>query len=387
MSQGPSPEEFRLALSTGNYHHVKDGVSLTLNRWVGFLLHSNVRVRVYAPAVPNPDVQHVGELEAVPSFAIPGRAEYRVSKGLSRHNRASLEAFQPHLVHIATPDPAGFQMLKWARKRDIPVVASFHTNFASYYRYYNLSILSPPSWLYFRWFYNRCRHVYVPTPSMAKELVEHGIDKDRLRLSARGVDLELFHPSKRTQDQRTELGFTPDTVVVTFVSRLVLEKNVELFCRVVKELKRTNPQVGALVVGEGPARQRMESMLPDAVFTGRLTGEELARAYACSDIFFFPSVTETFGNVTLEAMASGLPCVVAKAAGGASLIDHGNTGYTVSVRKEEASIRKLDKLITDPQLRRQMGETSRSKAETYNWPRIHSELLSFYRQVIKQQLE
>lgn len=371
----------RLALTSGNYHHIKDGVSLTLNRLVAFLEQKQAEIRIFAPVVKQPDLHHNGLLHPVFSIPAPGRSEYRIPLFLGSKNRALLKAFNPDLVHIATPDPVGFQAQSWALKNGIPVVSSFHTNFISYLPYYKLEGLMEGGYRLLTRFYNRCEHVYVPTPSMAEELIRHGIEPGRIRLWQRGVDSTLFHPSKRSFQWRASHHIQPEDIVITFVSRLVVEKNTELFCKVLRSLD-PSLRVRALVVGDGPARAQMQELLPEGIFTGRLLGEELAAAYASSDLFFFPSVTETFGNVTLEAMASGLPCVVANAAGGSSLVEKGRSGEIVSVNDHREAVQVIQSILGNTNLRKQMAIRARQIAEGYSFVKVNEQLFSYYKEIL-----
>ena len=374
--------KFRTAIFTGNYNHIRDGVSLTLNRWVAFLLKHDVEVLVFGPTIEKPALEHSGTLIAVPSIRLPGRPEYRFSSSFPKKVRDKLEAFDPDLVHIATPDYLGLKALKWAKKNHVPVVSSYHTHFASYLKYYKLSLLEPLLWKYLSWFYGNCEHVYVPTPSMAETLKEKNI-KSNLKIWARGIEPDLFSPKKRSEAWKKEQGFNENDVVISFISRLVWEKNLELYAEVLNKLKKSYPQAKAMVVGDGPAGSGLKKMLPDAVFTGFLTGEELAKAYACSDIFFFPSDTETFGNVTLEAMASGLPCVVADATGSRSLVEHGENGYIVPVERSDKFYKFIERLITEKELRAAMSAASLKKAEKYSWEAINKKLLNDYNEVLE----
>ena len=186
----------RVALFTGNYNHIADGVSLTLNRLVAFLEACGVEVLVFGPTVPAPPMEHAGRLVPIPSTPIPGRPEYRLTTRFPRAVRRELEAFQPTLVHLATPDLAGYRALRWAKAHDVPVVASYHTHFSSYLKYYNISALEGLFWQYARWFYGQCEHVYVPSRSMAAVLRSHEITEG-LRLWERGVDASRFGPQQR----------------------------------------------------------------------------------------------------------------------------------------------------------------------------------------------
>ena len=373
--------EIRVALFTGNYNHIRDGVSLTLNRLVQFLMDNGVEVLIFGPTVDNPDLEHNGTLIPVPSKRLPGRPEYRFSTSFPEEARSKLEQFRPTLVHIATPDLLGYKSLKWAEKNKIPVVSSYHTHFTSYLKYYKLSILEPVLWKYLKWFYGKCRQLYVPTESMADTIREKGIECD-LKIWARGIENQMFSPDKRDSDWRKKHGFDEDDLVITFVSRLVWEKNLKVFADVVGRLMAKYSHVKSMIVGDGPAADELKKSFPDAVYTGFLKGEDLARAYAGSDIFFFPSDTETFGNVTLEAMASGLPCVVADAAGSKSLVDQNVNGFRVDADKPDEFYNVLEKLVTDEKLRKEMADKSVKMAQNYSWDAINGKLLEYYKQVV-----
>lgn len=374
--------ELRVALFTGNYNHIRDGVSLTLNRLVGFLEEKGIPVIVFGPTVDEPAFEHNGELVSVPSVRMPvsGRSEYRVTVGFPKEAKRRLNQFNPTLVHLATPDLLGFRAMRWAQANDVQIVSSYHTHFTSYLQYYNLEMLEQLGWKFLVWFYSQCKHVYVPSPSMADELNNHGIDKG-VRIWARGVYTDRFHPDKRDMDWRRSIGFEDDDKVVTFVSRLVWEKELQTYVDVVKKLGGT---IRPMIVGDGPARKELEQMLPKAHFTGFVTGKELHRAYASSDIFFFPSASETFGNVTLEAMSSGLPCVVADATGSRSLVEPGVNGYLAPPRDTEEFARCIKEISSDDNLRNKMGKAARQKALAYSWDKINQKLLDNYYEVLDE---
>jgi phosphatidylinositol alpha 1,6-mannosyltransferase len=372
---------FKVALFTGNYNHIRDGVSLTLNRLVKFLENEGIEVLVFGPTIDEPAFEHHGRLIPVPSISIPGRPEYRMSISLPKDARIELDHFDPDIVHIATPDMLGYKALKWARKKDKAIVASYHTHFPSYLKYYKLQMFEFIGWKYLRWFYSYCSQVFVPTPSMIESLQDHGIIGD-LRIWARGVDSALFSPDKRDENWRKKFGFKKDDVIVTFVSRLVWEKNLKLYADTVKTVAGKNPKVKPLIVGDGPAMDGLRKILPNAVYTGFLTGDELATAYASSDIFFFPSDTETFGNVTLEAMTCGLPCIVADAIGSKSLVDDSENGYLVSVENPGKFIEALEKLSSSEELRLRMGKKSLEKSKEYSWEQVNSKVITYYNEVL-----
>ena len=380
---GPPGEELRVALFTGNYNYIKDGVALTLNRLVAFLERRGVRVLVFAPVAQTPAFQHAGELVPVPSFAIPTRKEYRIALGLPRSARKRLEAFRPTLFHIAVPDILGYQALKLAERWKVPVVASYHTRYDTYLRFYGLGLFEALGQRYMRAFYNRVRRVYPPSESMAEIIRAEG-QSQHVEVWARGVDSDLFAPAKRDMAWRRAQGIADDAVAISFAGRLVKEKNTAIYMRVMNALTATGLKVKPIVIGDGPEMAAMKAGLKNGVFAGFLHGAELARAYASSDIFFFPSESETFGNVTLEAMASGLPAVNAIASGSNSLVVEGVTGHLVSARDEATLGARLETLARDEALRRRMGEAARARALDYSWDHILDGLLASYRRVLTE---
>jgi glycosyltransferase involved in cell wall biosynthesis len=367
----------RIALFTGAYNHIADGVSLTLNRLVSFLESQGANVRVFGPTIPNPPLKHAGTLIPVRSISAPGRPEYRVSLGLSGNAFDSLTEFDPHLFHIATPDLLGLAALRHANRIGKPVVASYHTHFASYLRYYRLGVLEPAVWSYLRWFYRQCRHVYVPTASMMKVLESNGISGN-LRLWPRGVESQLFNPARRSDQWREARSIDRDDTVIAFVSRLVSEKGLDVVIDVIRELKERGVAHRIVIVGDGPERDRLRAALPDAIFEGHRTGEDLATAYASSDVFLFPSDTETFGNVTLEALSSGLPAVVANATGSNALVQDGYNGFLATPRVSREFLEKTETLLRGADLRSQMSANARKSAESYDWEMVLARMTSYY---------
>jgi glycosyltransferase involved in cell wall biosynthesis len=373
----------RVALFSGNYNYIVDGASKALNRFVAYLENQGHEVLVFAPTARVPAFQHSGTLISVPSVPLPGnRKEFRLALGLPAAVRRKLDAFRPDIVHLSAPDWLGHEALNYARSKGVPAVASFHTRFDTYPRFYGARWLEPLVTDYLRRFYGRCVHVYAPAQSMVDELKRDGIGRD-IRIWARGVDGALFNPKKRDLEWRRGLGFKDDDVVVLFVGRVVLEKSIDVFSNAVIAASTDNPKIRALVVGEGPERKRFMAQLPQGVFTGQLEGEKLARAYASADIFLNPSITETFGNVTLEAMASALPCVCAAASGSLSLVEQGRTGLLVSPEEGVSGYSAaLNKLAMDQGLRRVLAAAGRAKAEGFAWPVILEGLTQSYREAL-----
>lgn len=356
----------RVALFSGNYCATKDGAAVALNRLVAYLERQGVEVLVFSPTVEKPMMEPVGAVVSVRSVPLPGRGEYRIAFGLPKECRRRLDAFKPTLIHIAAPDLLGYAALRYARAHDVPAVASFHTRFETYLRYYGLRWLEGLAIRYLRHFYSRCEHLYPPSESMADELRKLGVGGE-IRMWTRGVDRQEFNPARRSLEWRRSLGIGDDDVVVSFVSRLVKEKGLETFASVLDTLTAQGVAHKALVIGQGPELDWMRERMPAAVFTGHLNGQDLARGYASGDIFFFPSVTETFGIVTLEAMASGLAPVCADATGSRSLISDGETGYLVARGDHAAFVEKVGSLVTDRARRERVSQAAVTRAAAFDW--------------------
>lgn len=376
-----SPPEKRIALFAGAYNHIADGVALTLNRLVDYLERQNIPARVFAPTVDEPALDHAGTLIPVPSIPFPGRSEYRCSLGLTPSVRKELEAFDPTLLQISTPDLLGLQALRYGRSKGIPVAGTYHTHFTSYLKYYHLDLLEPMVWRYLRYFYQRCDYVYVPTTAITEVLRDHGIE-DGFRLWQRGVDVDHFRPGRSSASWRRAHGIGPDEVVVAFVSRLVWEKGLDTYAQVIERLEQENVPHRSLIVGDGPAREELEARLPNTVFPGFLRDEALTQAYASSDIFLFPSDTETFGKVTLEAMASGLPTVCADAAGSRDLVQDGTTGFLCPPADVDAFTECVRRLIGNSSLRRRMGQAAFERAQEFAHDKILAQIVRHYDDIL-----
>ncbi|KQU56087.1 glycosyl transferase family 1 [Sphingomonas sp. Leaf339] len=370
--------DLRVALFSGNYNYVRDGANQALNLLVGHLLSRGVAVRVYSPTVANPAFPATGDLVDVPAIPLPaGRGEYRMARGLSGSVKRDLAAFAPNIVHVSAPELLGHRAVSWGRRKGIPVVASLHTRFETYPRYYGLSILERPIERLLARFYGRCDEVLVPTPGIATILRQWGVTTP-IDIWSRGVNHDRFNPAQRDATWRRELGIPDQAVAIGFLGRLVKEKGLDVFAEVAKALSARGVPHEVLVIGDGPAREWFAGQVPTAKFAGFQRGEALGRAVASMDVFFNPSVTETFGNVTLEAMAAGVPVVAARATGASDLVDEGKTGFLVSPRDAAAYADAIGRIVADPALRLAMGAAGHAKAATYRWDTINEAVLDAY---------
>jgi phosphatidylinositol alpha 1,6-mannosyltransferase len=373
--------DLRVALFSGNYNYVRDGANQALNRLVAYLLRQGVQVRVYSPTVKHPAFPPTGDVVSIPSIPIPGRKEYRLPIALPARVRRDLAEFNPNVVHVSSPDIVGHRAVSWARKNKIAAVASVHTRFETYLAYYHLQAFEPDVRAILRRFYSRCEVVMAPADSTAAILRAQRMNRD-IAIWARGIDRDQFNPERRDMEWRRSIGIADDEMVIAFLGRIVMEKGLDVFSDAIHAFAAHNVRYRVLVIGEGPARPWFEDQLPDAIFLGEQTGSDLARALASADVLLNPSITEAFGNVTLEAMACALPVVAADASGATNIVRNGITGTLVDPDELEEFADALGAYARDPELRRRHGEAGLAVAETMDWDSINAQVIRVYKHAI-----
>ena len=377
------PGDLRVALFSGNYNYVRDGANQALNRLVGYLLRQGVQVRVYAPTVDEPAFPATGDLVSVPSVPIPGRSEYHLPLALTARIKRDLREFAPNVVHISSPDIVADRAISWARRNKIAAVASVHTRFDTYLAYYHLEFFEPAARAIMRRIYRRCEAIMAPAESTAAILRAQRMNRD-ISIWGRGIDREQFNPGRRDLEWRRGLGIADDEVVVGYLGRIVMEKGLDVFADAMHELDERGVAHRMLIIGEGPARPGFEQQLPGAIFLGEQTGTDLARALASADILLNPSITEAFGNVTLEAMACGLPVVAANATGATNLVRHGHTGMLVEPSDIDGFADALERYVRDPERRARHGAAGLKVARTMDWDHINSAVIKTYIRAISK---
>lgn len=338
------------------------------------------KVRVYSPVTDTPAFEPAGTLIPVPSVALPIRGEFRLALGLPAVIRRDIMRFGPDIVHVATPDILDTRAQTFAKKIGVPIVASQHTLFETYLEHYHLGWLRPLAEAHLARFYRRSDHVLVPTDALAADMRRLRAD-DAVTVWSRGVDRALFYPARRDMAWRRSKGLDDGDVAVLFFGRLVLEKGIARFVSVIARLRRQGLPVRALVVGDGPAGRAFDT-LPDAVLTGHLEGEELARAVASADVLYHPSMTETFGNVVLEAMAAGLPVVAADAPSSRSLLDGHRAGVLCPSDDIDTACAALAELAQSPERRRDLGNAAWERSALYSWDAASMAVERAYRLVL-----
>lgn len=344
---------------------------MTLSHLVEGLAHRSHQVTVIRPRQGESDHERIDGLYQeilTTGFPIPGYTMLRLGLPARKRLIHKWQQERPDIVHIATEGPLGYSALLAANKLGIPVSSSFHTNFHSYSRHYGFAFLTRPALAYLRHFHNRTLATLSPTAELNAELARDGF-RD-LRLMSRGVNTRVFSPTHRSDALRTQYGAGPDDLLVVHVSRLAAEKNYPLLFEAFAAVRKAQPSAKFVVVSDGPLRKKLQRRHPEAHFTGFLSREELARHYASADLFLYASLTETFGNVVTEAMASGLPVVAFNYAAAARYIRHSENGWIVPLGDRTAFIQASVEAAVQRPLRLTIGTAARVTAETISWDKV-----------------
>ena len=308
ISAADRPDRLQIALVTETYPPELNGVSLTLKRAVSFLRSRGHTVEVVRPRqTADREAGADNEDVLLPGMALPMYAGVQFGFPATRRLKDHWSRHRPQLVHVATEGPLGWSALRAAQSLAIPVTTDYRTHFPRYSRYYGMAWLARPIEAYLRGFHNRGHMTFVSTAALQRELGARGY-RNVARVG-RGVDTQLFNPSRRSNTLRARWGLGPHDLCVIHVGRLAREKNLDVAVRAYEGIRLVRGDARMVWVGDGPARRSLERAHPDHIFAGMQGGAELAAHYASGDLFVFPSLTETFGNVTLEALASGLAVV------------------------------------------------------------------------------
>jgi glycosyltransferase involved in cell wall biosynthesis len=363
--------QLRIAVVTETYPPEVNGVAMTLGRLVNGLQVRNHQVQLIRPRQndgdqPQPTAtlsEHLQRGIALPRYeglkmGLPAKAA--LTRLWTRQ--------RPDVVQIATEGPLGWSALAAANKLRLPVASDFHTNFHSYSSHYGFGLLRRAIVAYLRKFHNKAAVTLVPTEGIRRELLAHGYEN--IEIIGRGVDTQLFHPGRRDAALRAQWGVGENETAVLYVGRLAAEKNLALVFSAFDAMHRAHPATHLVLVGDGPERAAWQARRPDAIFCGTQIGERLAAHYASGDIFLFPSLTETWGNVTIEAMASGLAVVAYDCAAAEEIIRHGENGLKAPPEDEAAFIDQAISLAPDAVQQRRLGTAAAARAAQLSWDAI-----------------
>lgn len=373
----------RITLVSETFPPEINGVANTLGRLSEGLRLRGHQVEVIRPRQP---LEQVGasndDLLLVRGWALPGYPGLQWGQVSMHKLWRRWRRKRPDVLYIATEGPLGLSALRAARRLGIAIVSGFHTNFVQYSDKYGLGLLTRFLTRYLRAFHRRTLTTLVPSASQRLELQRRGFE--RLALMARGVDACLFNPARRSQALREAWGLGPDDIAVLQVGRLAVEKNLALLQPCIHALQRSYPQrrLRLIMVGDGPQRASLQQQLPDAVFCGMQRGEALAQHYASGDLFLFPSLTETFGNVVLEAMASGLAVVAYDEAAAAQHIRHGHSGALAMPGDAAGFIDAACWLLEEQETLRRVRLNARQHAGHQGWPAIVEQFEGYLQEAV-----
>jgi glycosyltransferase involved in cell wall biosynthesis len=382
----------RVAIITENFLPKLDGVTRTLARLLEHLQTTGHQALLLGP---DAGMERYAGAEVIGTSGIPlffyPELKFNFFRPLFFRR---LYEFQPDIVHIVDPVVLGPQGLATARILDTPIVSSYHTNLAAYCAYFGFPFFTRPMWSYNRFIHNQCALTFCPSPSTTTLLRAQGFE--HLRMWSRGVDTTLFRPDRRSPALRaqwlstkTDLAEAAQPTILLYVGRISWEKNLRLLIQAYEGMDHRRCHL--VIVGNGPAFTEVQNQLQGVptTFTGYLTGEDLATAYASADLFAFPSYTETFGQVVLEAMASGLPVVGLQAEGVCDLVQHEQSGLLLNTQyageeQVEAYRASLTRLVDNQQEQAQFGAFALIEASRHSWYEAMESLVDGYREVIEQ---
>jgi phosphatidylinositol alpha 1,6-mannosyltransferase len=372
----------RIALFSEVYWPMVSGVGVTLVRLVDALQARGHELRIYSATYPLPpgatDRPEVHRSPSVPLFLYP---DVQWAFPRMRDVVDDLARFRPDVVHVATEFSLGIAGVKAAKQLGLPLVASAHTDYDRYAARYGVTWALRAGWHYLRWFYGQAHRVLCPSRIYEQHLHSRGVL--HTGVWSRGVDPEWFHPRFRSEEYRARFGVGPGDLLVTYIGRIAREKNLELMLEAWEALAPVRGMSQLVLVGRGPLEDEIRRReIPGVHVTGLLQGHELSAAYASADVFTFPSPTETFGNSLLEAMGSGLPSLVAASGGVLEFSEHGRNAWLVEPDSAEAIEVGLERLLTDPGLRRRLADGGLETARQREWSRVYDRLLADYREAV-----
>lgn len=368
----------RIAFVSETWHPEINGVAHTLSHLCDQLITRGCELQLVRPAPRDGSHEpRVAQELQVRGFRLPGYDTVQIGAPALRRLTALWRQHPPSVIYIATEGPLGVSALMVARRLGVPVVAGFHTNFDQYSTHYHLRALRPLVRQGLKHFHNAANLTLVPTRTQAATLAQQGFK--HVRVVGRGLDCQRFSPVHRSEALRRQWGVGPQQPVALHVGRLAAEKNIELLIRSYEAMQAVQPDIALVLVGDGPLRERLEQRLPEAIFAGFQTGEALAAHYASADLFLFPSLSETFGNVVLEAMASGLAVVAFDYAAAAEVIRDDHQGLLAPCTQPDRFIEQAVEVCQRPARIARLGRAARVRVEPMTWSQVADHFLACLR--------
>ncbi|WP_342756671.1 glycosyltransferase family 1 protein [Kineothrix sedimenti] len=370
----------KVALFADTYLPQINGVTNTLNKLTQYYKDNDIDYKVF---VPEYDIKSEDyNIERFYSIKFVLYPENRIAFPNTFRISSTLSDFQPDIIHIMTEFNMGMAGLNYGKKHGIPTVSNYTTNFSQYSDYYGFNFMKQPIWNYMKWFHTQNDVTLCPSRSAQKLLHSQGIHNTRI--FSRGIDFKSFHPMFRNNKLREQLGIS-DKIAFLYVGRISHEKDLDILSTSYESIHRKyNDRVAMIVTGDGPLLEKCRQMFPkDTIFTGFKKGKELSEIYASSDIFVCPSSTETFGNVILEAMSSGLPVIGADAGGVGEIIQHGVTGVKFAKRDSAELTQCMAQLVEDIDLSDYLSTNGREFAAGRSWEKVFNSLIDIYQETLE----
>ena len=380
----PAQRFLRIAVVTETWPPEVNGVAVTLSKLIHHLGRRQHTIQLIRPRQDKNDegLEHIGWSELLlRGLPIPRYPQLKLGLPSKKALIKAWSTKRPDLVHIATEGPLSWSALQAAHTLRLPVTSDFRTNFHSYCQHYGVGWLSKPIAAYLRKFHNRTGFTMVPTQAMKFQLEAMGFKN--LKVVARGVDTQLFHPDKRSDAMRQRWGVTPDTLVLLSVGRLAAEKNLDLTIQTYQALVAAGRPVKMVFAGDGPMRAATKAKCPDALFMGMCSHDELATLYASADLLLFPSLTETFGNVTLEALSSATPVLAFDCAAASDFVTDKKNGWLIDSNEPHTYIQRALDITSDSATLRQTREFSRHSVEHLGWDEIAGQVEGIFQRAIE----
>jgi glycosyltransferase involved in cell wall biosynthesis len=380
----PAQRFLRIAVVTETWPPEVNGVAMTLSKLIQHLGHRHHSIQLIRPRQNKQDEGHeeTGWSELLlRGLPIPRYPQLKLGLPSKKALIKAWSTRRPDLVHIATEGPLSWSALQAAHILRLPVTSDFRTNFHSYCQHYGVGWLTKPIVAYLRKFHNRTAFTMVPTTEMKNQLEAMGFKN--LRVVARGIDTQLFHPSKRSEVMRKSWNVKPDTIVLLSVGRLAAEKNLELTIHTYQALKAAGRDVQMVFAGDGPMRGVTQAKCPEALFLGMCTHEQLATLYASADLLLFPSLTETFGNVTLESLACATPVLAFDCAAAGEFITHQHNGWLAHRDDRQSYIQTALAITANPHTLVHAREHTRASVEQLGWDEIAGQVETLFQRAIE----
>lgn len=371
----------KVAIFADTYLPQINGVTNTLNKLIQYFETTGIEYKVFVPKYDEQEPEY--HIERFLSMKFIFYPENRVALPNNFRISSVLRNFKPDIIHIMTEFSMGLAGVKFGKKYGIPTISNYTTNFSIYTDYYNMPFLKEPLWNYLRWFHTQNDITLCPSEVAQKLLHNNGIRNTKL--FSRGIDYKSFHPMHRNNQLREKLGIANKTAFL-YVGRVSTEKDLDVLCKSYQSIyKKYKEHVTMVITGDGPYLEQCRNALPpDTIFTGYKSGKELSEIYASCDIFICPSSTETFGNVILEAMASGIPVIGADAGGVGEIIQHGENGLKFTSRNDIELEKCMSLLLNDIDQRDYLRLNGRDYSLSRSWDKIFGGLMDTYYEVLEK---